>query len=200
MSFRFLELTNIRYLNKIIKNIRNRVCKRGITMEFQLRRWRMEDAKDVANCANNEKIAKNLRNVFPYPYTLDDARGYVKSCVNNDESRQICRAIVVDEKVIGSIGIFLGYDVYEKSGELGYWLSEDYWGKGIVSLAVKQLCKEAFDRYDIVRIFAEPFEHNIGSRRVLEKAGFTLEGIMRKGVCKNGSLFGYCMYAILKGE
>lgn len=89
---------------------------------------------------------------------------------------------------------------YEKSGELGYWLSEEYWRQGITSRAVRMLCREAFERFDIIRIFAEPFECNAGSRGVLEKAGFTYEGTMRNGVYKNGKVCSYCMYSILREE
>lgn len=167
-------------------------------MEFELRKWNLADSQDVAHYANNKKIAANLRNVFPYPYTLADAEGYIRSCVENSEERQICRAIVVDGHVAGSVGIFCGTDVYEKSAELGYWLAEEFWGNGIMTEAVKQLCQEAFDKFDIIRIYAEPFAYNTGSRRVLEKAGFSLEGIMKKGVFKNGQIQDYCMYALLK--
>ena len=166
--------------------------------KFELRKWQIEDVEDVAHYANNERIAANLRNVFPYPYTLEDAEAYVGSCAENSEECQICRAIVADGHAVGSIGIFCGSDVYEKSGELGYWLAEDYWGQGMMTEAVKQICREAFEKFDIVRIYAEPFAHNTGSRRVLEKAGFSLEGIMRKGVCKKGKIYDYCMYALLR--
>ncbi|WP_167958256.1 GNAT family N-acetyltransferase [Anaerosporobacter faecicola] len=169
-------------------------------MNFELRKWKVEDAEDVAFFANNKKIADNLRNVFPYPYTLEDALGYVTSCAENTEERQICRAIVVDGRVVGSVGIFLGNDVYEKSGEIGYWLAEQYWRKGIMSRAVGQLCKEAFERFAIERIYSEPFAYNMGSRGVLEKNGFQLEGVMRKGVCKNGKIFDYCMYSLLRED
>lgn len=167
-------------------------------MEFQLRKWTLDDIQDVAHYANNEKIAANLRNGFHYPYTLRDAEEYVHSCVDNQEERQRCRAIVVGGHAVGSIGIFCGIDVYEKSAELGYWLAEEYWNQGIMSKAVKQLCGEAFAAFDILRIYAEPYAHNIGSRKVLEKAGFTLEGIMRRGVYKNGRVHDYCMYALLR--
>ena len=167
-------------------------------MEFELRKWNLADSQDVAHYANNKKIAANLRNVFPYPYTLADAEGYIRSCVENSEERQICRAIVVNGRAAGSVGIFCGTDVYEKSAELGYWLAEEFWGNGIMTGAVKQLCQEAFDKFDIIRIYAEPFAYNIGSRRVLEKAGFSLEGIMKKGVFKNGQIQDYCMYVLLK--
>ena len=167
-------------------------------MDFILRKWKMEDAADFAHYANNEKIANNLRNGFPYPYTLQDAKSFVESCVSNDETKQICRAIEVNNHVVGSIGIFLGSDIYSRSAEIGYWLGEEFWGMGIMSVAVKQICKEAFERFDIVRIFAEPLTHNIGSRKVLENAGFSIEGIMKNGVYKNGKIFDYCMYALLK--
>lgn len=169
-------------------------------MEIQLRPWRREDAADVARYANNEKIARNLRDVFPHPYQLADAQEYVDSCVAGDEERQLCRAIVADGHAVGSIGVFRCGDVYRKSGELGYWLAEGYWGRGMMTAAVKQICREAFAAWDIVRIYAEPFAHNTGSRRVLEKAGFTLEGVMRQGVFKEGKLWDYCMYALLREE
>lgn len=166
--------------------------------EFELRKWQMEDAQDVAHYADNEHIAANLRNVFPYPYTLEAAEAYVGSCVENTEEHQICRAIVVDGKAVGSIGVFCGTDVYEKTAEMGYWLAEEFWGQGIMTEAAKQICGQAFAKFDIVRIFAEPFAYNTGSRRVLEKAGFVLEGIMKNGVYKNGKYFDYCMYALTK--
>ena len=167
-------------------------------MEFVLDNWNEKYIDDVAFYANNEKIACNLRNAFPYPYTREDAQGYVFSCAADSGERQLCRAIVVEGHAVGSIGIFLGTDVYEKSAELGYWLAEEFWGKGIMSAAVGQLCQAAFERFDIVRIYAEPFAHNTGSRRVLERNGFTMEGIKRNGVFKSGKVFDYCMYALLR--
>ena len=167
-------------------------------MDFILRPWRREDAADVAKYANNDKIARNLRDVFPYPYILTDAQAFVNSCVEGDEDRQLCRAIEVDGHAVGSIGLFLGSDVYCMTAELGYWLAEEYWGRGIMTEAVKQMCEEGTEHWDdLVRIYAEPFAHNTSSRRVLEKAGFTLEGVMRCGVCKRGRIFDYCMYALL---
>ncbi|WP_040197575.1 GNAT family N-acetyltransferase [Candidatus Soleaferrea massiliensis] len=169
-------------------------------MDFILRRWKEEDIESVARFANNPRIAENLRDAFPYPYTIQDARMYVRSCVEEDETRQCCRAIEADGKAVGSIGIFLKEDVYRRSAELGYWLAEPYWNKGIMSAAVKQLCDEAFRKYDIVRIFAEPYAHNAGSRKVLEHAGFILEGILKNSVCKYGKMFDSCIYALCKTE
>ena len=121
-------------------------------------------------------------------------------CIESEGQGQMTRAIEVDGKAVGSIGIFLMEDVYEKSGELGYWLAEDYWRRGIMSRAVKMICREAFARFDMIRIFAEPFADNAGSRGVLEKAGFTCEGTMRNGIYKNGEVHSYCMYSLLREE
>jgi len=168
--------------------------------EFRLRPWKTEDSESVAKEANNEKVAANLRNAFPHPYTLEDAKWYVNSCIEHEGKGQLTRAIEVDGKVVGSIGIFVKDDVYEKSAEIGYWLSEDYWKQGITSRATKEICKEAFDKFDIIRIYAEPFSHNEGSKGVLLKAGFTYEGTMRSGVYKNGKVYSYGMYSLLREE
>lgn len=168
--------------------------------DFLLREWKEDDAQAIARAADNPKIAGNLRNVFPNPYTIEDARQFVNGCILNQGQNQITRAIVVDGQAAGSIGVFVQSDVYEKSGELGYWLSEEYWRHGIMSRAVRMICQEAFAAFDIVRIYAEPFDSNAGSKRVLEKAGFSYEGTMRNGVYKNGRIHSYCMYSVLREE
>ena len=170
------------------------------SMDFTLRKWKQDDAAEIAEAANNPKIAANLRNSFPHPYLLSDAEGYVNDCIAKEGDKQLTRAIIADGKAVGSIGVFVMGDVYEKSAELGYWLSEDYWRKGITSAAVKMICKEAFECFDIIRIYAEPYSDNMGSRGVLEKAGFTYEGTMRNGVYKNGKVHSYCMYSLLREE
>lgn len=168
--------------------------------DFILRAWKEEDAGALAQAANNPNIAKNLRNAFPHPYTIDSAKWFIDDCIANADKKVINYAIVVDGRPAGGISVSVKDDVYEKSAELGYWLAEDYWRNGITSRAVSAICKEAFERYDIVRIFAEPFADNTGSRGVLEKAGFTCEGIMRNGVYKDGQIHSYCMYSILREE
>lgn len=172
--------------------------KRGSTMEFTLREWEKQDAEKIVRYADNPKIAANLRDSFPYPYTLSDSRAYVDSCIRNEGKGQLCRAIEIAGEPVGSIGIFLQSDVYRRCAELGYWLAEPFWGKGVMSGAARQLCGEAFERYDLLRIFAEPFAYNTGSRRVLEKAGFGLEGILKKSVFKNGQVYDSCMYALVR--
>ena len=123
-------------------------------MHICLRRWRMEDVPDVARYADNERVAANLRDVFPHPYCLRDAEDYLRGCIEQEGQRQLCRAIEADGHAVGSIGLFLGEDVYSRSAELGYWLAEDYWGRGIMTEAVRTLCEQAFQQFDIVRIFA----------------------------------------------
>ena len=167
-------------------------------MDFELIEWTAQDIPSLAHYANNEKIARWLRDVFPNPYTAKDAENYITSCVNASEEKQLCRAIVVDGTAVGSIGVFLGGDIYKKTAELGYWLAEEYWGKGIMTAAAKRICAEAFIKFDIVRIHAEPFYDNAGSRKVLENAGFVLEGIMKNGVYKRGQIQDCCMYALLR--
>ncbi len=167
-------------------------------MEFILREWKESDAADIAEFANNPKIAGNLRDGFPHPYTIDDAKAYIAGC--KADTASITRAIEADWRAVGSIGIFPGHDVYRKSAELGYWLAEPYWSRGIMSRAIERLCAEAFSLLDIVRIFAEPFAGNAASRKALEKAGFRLEGELESSVYKNGKIQNSCIYALIKSE
>lgn len=169
-------------------------------MKFRLRDWHMSDAERLATYANNPKIAENLRNAFPHPYTLEDAKKFIENCINSNKSKQLCLAIDVNGESIGGIGVFRMDDVYCMSAELGYWLGEPFWSKGIMSNAIRQICKMAFHQFDIIRIYAEPFASNIASRKVLEKAGFQLEGILRKSVLKNGNIDDSCLYSLLRDD
>ena len=168
--------------------------------EFTLRPWRETDAASIARYADNAKIAANLRDVFPWPYAHQDAVDFVTDCVRNEGRGQLCRAIIWNGEAVGSISLILGTDVYRRSAELGYWLAEPFWGLGIMTAAVKEMCALGFGAWDIVRIHAEPFARNAASRRVLEKAGFTLEGILRRSVCKNDEMQDACIYALLREE
>ena len=167
-------------------------------MNWRLRNWQIEDVRSIAKYADNPRIAENLRDVFPSPYTIKDAEDYVAYCLALDETAGLQRVIEVDGEAAGNISISCGSDVYRKSAELGYWLAEPFWGKGIMTEAIRLVCAEAFQRYDIVRIYAQPFGWNLGSRRALEKAGFILEGILRSSICKNGKIGNSCIYALLR--
>ena len=166
-------------------------------MDFILREWRQTDAPDLANYANNEKIARNLRDVFPHPYTLEDAKEFITDCLEAKESLMF-RAIEVDGHAVGGISLCRCAGMYRPRAELGYWLAEGCWGQGIMTRAVQQICQEGFTYWDIERIYAEPYAHNASSRRVLEKAGFTLEGILRRSVYIWGEVIDSCMYALLR--
>lgn len=169
-------------------------------MDFTLRPWRADDAASIVPYADDPGVAANLRDIFPNPYTLADAEAYVRACVEREGLGQLCRAVIVDGRAVGSIGLFLGNDVYRKSAELGYWLGRPFWRRGIMTAAVRQICGEGFGAWDIVRIYAKPYAVNAASRGVLEKAGFVLEGVLRNSVYKNGRLLDSCIYARLREE
>lgn len=169
-------------------------------MDFILRPWRETDAPAIVPYADDPLVAQNLRDLFPNPYTLADARGFISSCIEREGRGQLCRAIVVDGRAVGSIALILGEDVYRRSAELGYWLGRPFWRQGIMSAAVREMCILGFETWDIVRIHAEPYARNAGSRGVLERAGFVLEGIQRSSVCKNGEILDSCIYARLREE
>ena len=169
-------------------------------MKFTLEEWSEAYIPSVEKYANNEKIAGRLRDSFPYPYTKEDAEWFVKDCMEKEGKTQFSRAIVIDKEAVGSISLLFGDDVYSRSAELGYWLGEPFWGRGIMTGAVGQICREAFGRLDIIRIHAVVYARNGASCRVLEKAGFTREGILRQSVYKNGEVLDACLYALLREE
>lgn len=167
-------------------------------MDFELRDWKVGDGESIVKYANNPRIAKNLRDVFPHPYTLDDAHYFIDQCIHRDETKQLIKAIVVDGEAVGSVGINVQNDISRKSALLGNWLGEPFWGKGIMTEAIKRISQEGFEKLDIVRIYAKPFADNMASRRTLEKAGYTLEGITKKSVYKNSIIKDGSIYALVK--
>ena len=169
-------------------------------MNFTLRPWREEYAASLAQAANDPAVAANLRDAFPCPYSLADAQWFINDCIAHNRQDRLVYAVTVGGRPVGCVSVQLQSDVYRKSAELGYWLAQPYWGQGVMTRAVSQICQEAFGLFDIVRIYAEPFAHNQSSRRVLEKAGFSLEGVMRDGVFKRGRVYSYCMYSLLRRE
>lgn len=169
-------------------------------MNFKIRRWELSDARDLATALSNKKIQDNLRDGLPYPYTEQDGKEYISAMLAANESDTFAFAITVNGKAIGSIGAFRQTNIHNKTAELGYYIAEEYWGKGIMTEAVKQLCDYVFSHTDIIRIYAEPFACNIGSCRVLEKAGFQYEGTLRSNAFKNGNVLDMKMYSKLKTE
>lgn len=169
-------------------------------MICKIKKWELTDAGDLAAALSNTKIQDNLRDGLPYPYTRQDGIDYISAMLSADENKTFAFAITVDGKVIGSIGVFRQENIHRQTAELGYYIAEEYWGKGIMTEAVKQICKYVFEKSDIVRIYAEPFAYNSASCRVLEKAGFQYEGTLRNNAVKNGKMIDMKMYALLKTE
>ena len=164
---------------------------------FTLRPWCDADIPSLVKYANNRAVSRNLRNVFPHPYTRQDAEKWVKRC-KEDTSGGLSFAIEVEDEAVGGIGSRALDDVYFKTAEIGYWLGEPFWGRGIMSEAASLVTDAAFEGLDIVRIEARVFEWNAGSARVLEKAGFHLEARLERSVFKDGELTDQLMYALLR--
>lgn len=169
-------------------------------MICRIRKWALSDAKELAAALSNKKVQDNLRDGLPYPYTEQDGTDYISAMLSADENETFAFAIAVNEKVVGSIGIFRQGNIHRQTAELGYYIAEEYWGKGIMTEAVKQICGYIFDKSDIIRIYAEPFAYNAASCRVLEKAGFQYEGTLRNNAVKNGEIIDMKMYSLLKAE
>jgi len=165
---------------------------------FILRPWHPEDDIALVKHANNPRIASNLRDGFPNPYTLSDARDWLKMVADNRQD--VILAIEVNGEASGGIGLHGLKDVYRYNVEIGYWLSEIYWGKGIMSKAVGAMVDYAFTRTSWFRIFACIFEFNPSSMKVLEKNGFKREAIHRKAVMKDDRLMDEYLYALLKDQ
>jgi len=173
--------------------------------KFILRPWNLEDLDNLVKFADNKKIADNLTDAFPHPYTREDGIAYISAHhpggahhPNGVHEPGKIFAIEVDGIGCGSIGIFPQRDIHRKNAEMGYWLAEEYWGRGIMTGAVKQVVEYGFKTFDINRIFARPFSTNLASQRVLEKAGMKLEARFEKSLFKNGQFLDELVYSILK--
>jgi RimJ/RimL family protein N-acetyltransferase len=162
-----------------------------------LRRWRFSDADALVRHANNRKIWLNLRDRFPHPYTAADARAWLDL---HDAYTGIPHnfAIEFQGETIGAIGLEFFSDVHRMTGEIGYWLGESMWGRGFATLAVKAVTEYAFATIDLRRLQATVYEWNPASARVLEKAGYTLEGRLRNYVFKDNRICDALIYARLR--
>ena len=169
-------------------------------MNCKIRKWKLTDAKDIAVALSNKKIQDNLRDGLPYPYSEQDGIDFISSMLSANEDETFAFAITLDDKVIGSIGVFRQQNIHRQTAEMGYYIAEEHWGKGIMTEAVKQICDYVFKNSDILRIYAEPFAYNTGSCRVLEKAGFQYEGTLRNNAVKNGKVIDMKMYSLLREE
>jgi len=158
-----------------------------------LRPARGGDAPSIARHANNRKIWMNLRDGLPHPYTIDAARAWIDG--QAQQNPRVGFVIDVGGEAIGGIGLTLGTDIERCSAEVGYWLAEDFWGRGITTAALQRICRYAFDDLGLLRVFATPIVWNPASCRVLEKAGFEREGIMRNACIKDDKVTDMALYA-----
>ncbi len=161
-----------------------------------LRPWRTGDETSLEKHANNRKIWRNVRDHFPNPYTRGDAMRWILHA--SSALSENVFAICVDGNAVGSIGLVAKDDVYRKSMEIGYWLGEEFWGRGIMTEAVGAVSQYGFDRFDIVRLYADVFEWNNASMRVLEKNGYVFEARLKKAVIKDSMITDALIYAKLK--
>ena len=167
-------------------------------MKYELRKWRLSDAKELAAAPNNRHILNNLRDGLPFPYTEQDATEYITAMRSADENDTFAYAITAEDHVIGSIGAFRQGNIHRQTAEMGYYLAEEYWGQGVMSGAIRQPCDIIYPPTDILRIYAEPFSYNAGSRRALEKAGFRYEGLMKSNAVKNGKVVDMALYSLTR--
>jgi ribosomal-protein-alanine N-acetyltransferase len=151
------------------------------------------DAPSIATYANNRKIWLNLRDAFPHPYTLEDARQFIQQ--STAKHPQTVFAITVDHQAVGCIGLGLRQDVERISAEIGYWIGEPFWNKGMMTEIVDAVSVHTMKVYQLQRLYALPFEWNTASCRVLQKAGYTLEARLRKSAIKDGKVLDQFLYA-----
>ena len=159
----------------------------------EIRSWRPSDLEPLVTHANNRDIWLNLRDRFPHPYTLRDGRAFLKHM--RDQRPETAFAIAVDGQAAGSIAFQLGGDVERVSAEIGYWLGQPFWGRGIATEALVALTEYAVATHRLTRVFAVPFASNTRSCRVLEKAGYVLEGRLRRSAVKDGVITDQLQYA-----
>lgn len=161
-----------------------------------LRDWRPGDEGSLLLHANNRNVWIHLRDRFPHPYTLADAKGWIRQSAEFTPPTQF--AIVVDGAAVGAIGFEPRSDIFRRSAEIGYWLGEPFWGRGFATEALRAVTDYAFRTFDLSRIDAGVFERNRASMRVLEKAGYRCEARLRKSITKEGETMDQLIYARLR--
>ena len=157
-----------------------------------LRPFTPGDAESVADLANDRDVWRWVRDRFPHPYTRAHADDFIATAMTRDPPQNL--AIEVDGRAVGSISVFLQGDIERVSGELGYWLGKPYWGRAIMTAAVRGMTRYAIDTFSLTRVFATLAATNVGSMRVLEKAGFVREGFMKQSAIKDGIVQDQYMY------
>lgn len=163
-----------------------------------LRAWRESDIPSLLKYANNSNIAANMTDQFPHPYKEENAKAFVGFATKDNPVHIF--AIDYQGEAIGGMGVHPQGDIMRKNAELGYWLAEPFWGKGIISQHIPEMVNFAFKTYDITRLYARPFGTNIASQRVLEKNGFVLEAKLEKTIFKNGEFLDELIYAVRRSK
>lgn len=158
-----------------------------------LRKFETGDTALIAQMANDRDVWLNLRDRFPHPYELAHGEAFVASAAAEDPPTNL--AVCVDNRAVGSVGIILGKDIERVSAEIGYWIGKPYWGRGITSVALRSATEYAVKTFGLTRVFAIPFAHNLPSIRVLEKAGYVREGLMKQSAIKDGVVQDQYLYA-----
>lgn len=166
--------------------------------QIKLRSLVDQDHTELVMLANNKKIWLNLRDIFPHPYSEIDGHVFMK--IVNKDKINLRSVIDVNGKFAGMIGAFPQSDVYKFTAELGYWLGEPYWGRGIMTEAIRLKCKQVFEETNINRIFAAVFNYNKASAKTLEKNGFVYEGTARQAIFKDGAFCDELRYGLLKKD
>lgn len=159
-----------------------------------VRDWRCDDKAALVRHANNRKVWRNLTHAFPHPYTEADAEAWLAFAASGSPRSHF--AIEVDGQAVGGVGASRLEGIFAGTGEFGYWLAEPCWGRGIASAVARALAPALMSMLDLHRLEAAVFEWNPASMRVLEKAGFVREGVLRKSVVKDGRLIDRTMYAL----
>ncbi len=160
---------------------------------WRIRSYRSQDADSLARHANNRNVSRNMRDTFPYPYTLRDAHQWIQLVQNQQPEANF--AIASETEVIGGIGLTFRSDVHRRTAEIGYWLGEPFWGRGIATAALSAMTDYAFANHDLARLEAYVYEWNPASMRVLEKAGYVQEGRLRKSVTKEDRTIDQVLYS-----
>ena len=166
--------------------------------EYFIRSFELTDKESIVKYANNYKVAKNLRDRFPFPYKESDAEEWLMFACN--QNPELSFAIANSKELIGGIGLDPQDDVNKYSVEIGYWLAEPFWGKGIATAVLKEMTQYTFKNFKYNRIFASVFDGNKASERVLQKAGYKKEANLRKSVYKKGKFLDQYVYSILREE
>ena len=162
-----------------------------------IRSWRPEGAAALARAIGDEAVQANLRDGLPFPYSVSDAGAFIGFALAAGDG-MYSFAVTENDVCIGSVSVTRGENIHRLTGELGYYIARERWGRGYATRAVREICRYVFENTDIVRIYAEPFADNAASCRVLEKAGFTLEGTLRSNAIKSGRIRDTRMYSLLR--